>query len=180
MNTPLLVSNFRDVGETINILVDREVMNGRTLLRGGSIDSIDDLGQIHSPRTIINLRKGGNRDYESATTHHCPAPDSVDVYNVEAGRNRKWIISVLKILAGKSVRPPFYVHCAAGKDRTGVIVAAILSAVGIEKEIITQDYDLSAGELHHDLFALSLIRFEYADYFRKVDIESLRSKILKS
>jgi protein-tyrosine phosphatase len=32
------------------------------------------------------------------------------------------------------------VHCAAGKDRTGVVVALILSAVGVSAEFIAADY----------------------------------------
>ncbi len=36
------------------------------------------------------------------------------------------------------------VHCAAGKDRTGVIVALMLDAVGVEREAVVADYALSA------------------------------------
>ena len=35
---------------------------------------------------------------------------------------------------------PVLVHCAAGKDRTGVTVATLLSAVGVEREEIVRDY----------------------------------------
>jgi hypothetical protein len=36
------------------------------------------------------------------------------------------------------------VHCAAGKDRTGVVVAFALTEVGVEREAIVEDYALSA------------------------------------
>lgn len=36
------------------------------------------------------------------------------------------------------------VHCTIGKDRTGLIVALLLSLVGVPLEIIAQDYALSA------------------------------------
>jgi protein tyrosine/serine phosphatase len=32
------------------------------------------------------------------------------------------------------------VHCAAGKDRTGVVVALALDAVGVDRETIVDDY----------------------------------------
>jgi len=35
---------------------------------------------------------------------------------------------------------PLLVHCAAGKDRTGVVVAIALSAVGVRPEAIVADY----------------------------------------
>ena len=35
---------------------------------------------------------------------------------------------------------PVLVHCAAGKDRTGVVVALALSAVGVRSEAIVADY----------------------------------------
>lgn len=39
---------------------------------------------------------------------------------------------------------PALVHCAAGKDRTGVLVAMILDAVGVERDAVIADYALSA------------------------------------
>ena len=35
-------------------------------------------------------------------------------------------------------------HCAAGKDRTGVLLAIVLDAVGVEREAVIADYALSA------------------------------------
>ena len=39
------------------------------------------------------------------------------------------------------------VHCAAGKDRTGVLVALVLDAVGVEREAVVADYALSAEQV---------------------------------
>jgi protein-tyrosine phosphatase len=39
------------------------------------------------------------------------------------------------------------VHCAAGKDRTGVIVAIALDAVGIDRPLIVRDYVASAARI---------------------------------
>lgn len=39
---------------------------------------------------------------------------------------------------------PLILHCTAGKDRTGVICALILLALGVPKELVVEDYLLSA------------------------------------
>jgi protein-tyrosine phosphatase len=39
------------------------------------------------------------------------------------------------------------VHCAAGKDRTGVVVALALDAVGVDREVIVGDYAASAERI---------------------------------
>jgi hypothetical protein len=40
---------------------------------------------------------------------------------------------------------PCLVHCAAGKDRTGVVVAILLAAVGVGRADIVADYERSAA-----------------------------------
>ena len=41
-------------------------------------------------------------------------------------------------------RGPALFHCAAGKDRTGVLAAAVLGLAGVDDEVIAADYHLSA------------------------------------
>jgi protein-tyrosine phosphatase len=40
-------------------------------------------------------------------------------------------------------------HCHAGKDRTGLIAAVLLAALGVPNEIIAQDYALTNPSLEH-------------------------------
>ncbi|KAM7201442.1 Protein-tyrosine phosphatase-like protein [Naviculisporaceae sp. PSN 640] len=49
---------------------------------------------------------------------------------------------ILEHLAGEEVTPCL-VHCTAGKDRTGLIVAIVLSLLGVEDEVIAHDYSLT-------------------------------------
>ncbi len=40
---------------------------------------------------------------------------------------------------------PVVIGCSAGKDRTGVVIALLLAAVGVAPEVIAEDYHLSAA-----------------------------------
>jgi protein tyrosine/serine phosphatase len=51
---------------------------------------------------------------------------------------------VLELCSDRS-RHPLIFHCTAGKDRTGMITAIILSLLGVPDEDIVQDYMLSAN-----------------------------------
>jgi len=44
---------------------------------------------------------------------------------------------------------PALVHCAIGKDRTGVLVALLLDAAGVERKAIVADYALSHQTMSH-------------------------------
>lgn len=43
---------------------------------------------------------------------------------------------------------PVLIHCAAGKDRTGFVVAALLLGLGLTWDAVEADYLASAGRLH--------------------------------
>lgn len=42
---------------------------------------------------------------------------------------------------------PVFIHCVAGKDRTGLVVALVLALCGVDLEAIDQDYALSQANL---------------------------------
>jgi protein-tyrosine phosphatase len=46
---------------------------------------------------------------------------------------------------------PLVFHCAAGKDRTGVLAALVLDILGVEQSVIVEDYVLTASRM--DLIA---------------------------
>lgn len=47
-------------------------------------------------------------------------------------------------LLAETPRSPALVHCTAGKDRTGVLVALVLSSLGVAHTAIAEDYGLSS------------------------------------
>jgi len=47
---------------------------------------------------------------------------------------------------------PALVHCTAGKDRTGIVIALVLSAVGVADENVAGDYALTAENLGQEFF----------------------------
>lgn len=55
------------------------------------------------------------------------------------------------LLAGKGAT---FVHFSAGRDRTGVAVALVLSALGVSRDTVIKDYLLSNGSFHGDLSVL--------------------------
>jgi hypothetical protein len=62
---------------------------------------------------------------------------------------------------------PALIHCAAGKDRTGVAVAVLLTAVGVVPEAILSDYQLTRERMPHVIDRLRIARPDmpaYADF----------------
>lgn len=47
--------------------------------------------------------------------------------------------------------PPMLIHCAAGKDRTGFVVAMLLHALGVSRAAILEDYLKSNGAYLDDI-----------------------------
>jgi protein-tyrosine phosphatase len=45
---------------------------------------------------------------------------------------------------------PALVHCAAGQDRTGIVIALVLAVLGVPDELIGADYSLSSVHLDPD------------------------------
>lgn len=56
------------------------------------------------------------------------------------------VVAAIRRLAAEDAGPAL-VHCAAGKDRTGTLVALVLDAVGVERASIVEDYALSATKI---------------------------------
>ncbi|MGR6999613.1 tyrosine-protein phosphatase [Yinghuangia aomiensis] len=69
------------------------------------------------------------------------------LYLAMAERGRDAFARALELLVGDAAGPTL-VHCTAGKDRTGVLVALLMSAVGVDRAAIVADY--AATRIHID------------------------------
>lgn len=62
------------------------------------------------------------------------------------------VVKDLRVIAG--ARGATVVHCAAGKDRTGTVVALVLSALGTDRDRIVADYAATSQRLGRILASL--------------------------
>lgn len=163
-----LVFNLRDLGgyET----ADGRTIRWRTLFRGDGVhrlaaESFTELGI----RTVLDLRTEAEiaergRAQGSHDWHHLPVlrttwdpswvrphPDGTEVaaerfladrYLVMLEEGGESLGTALRMLT-EADRVPAVFHCAAGKDRTGVLAALVLCLLGVDDEVIATDYGLS-------------------------------------
>lgn len=83
------------------------------------------------------------------------------------------IIDALRLIAGTDGTT--IVHCAAGKDRTGVVIAFALTEVGVTRQAIIDDYALSADRVEK-VFARLSARRTYAQDLGSADVDKHKPK----
>ena len=158
-----LVFNLRDLGGYG--AADGRTVKWRTLFRGDGVhrlatEAFTELGV----RTVLDLRTeaeiaergraDGDHDW-----HHLPVLRTIwdrswltdeiaaerflaDRYLVMLEEGAESLGTALRLLADPE-RVPAVFHCAAGKDRTGVLAALVLSLLGVDEGVIATDYGLS-------------------------------------
>lgn len=139
-----MIPNLRDIGESVNIILGEETLKEEMIFRGGSVNDLFGKEELPNIKTIINLRKGPDNHFEGIRNIHIPATDTLDNYLTEKNRIQIWVNQVLSAIT-TCEDWPILIHCTAGKDRTGVIIATILKAIGIEDETIQEEYLFSEG-----------------------------------
>jgi protein-tyrosine phosphatase len=92
------------------------------------------------------VRDGASAGGESLAAPAPPGDDLSERYlwYLEVGRDS--LVEVLTLLGGGEHYPLVF-HCAAGKDRTGVLAALVLEMVGVEREVIIDDYVITAERI---------------------------------
>ncbi len=165
--------NFRDLGgyETAD---GRRIAWGAVFrsdslhrLTDADLDAASSLGI----RTVIDLRSTAELDRQgrfarahadTVAFHHLPLfeehspvfrplaaddpePPPGEGYVEMAWRARDTIAKAVRVIAQGDYAVVF--HCAAGKDRTGILAALVLSSLGVPDEAIAADYNLSERSL---------------------------------
>ena len=130
--------------------------------RAGHPDHLDDAGwaELHARgiRTVVDLRNPAER------SHASEAPDGIRVFALPLedvddpeytttwdndwatpdfyvwGRAR-WPELWSAVLSAVADSPGgVLIHCAGGRDRTGMVAAALLETAGVEREAVLDDY----------------------------------------
>lgn len=83
------------------------------------------------------------------------------------------VAPALRVLARPGAAPAVF-HCAAGKDRTGVLAALLLEIAGVRREAVVADYAATNERLHRVAARLRRLPTYAADTSRRSD-EDLRS-----
>ncbi|MGQ0625271.1 MAG: tyrosine-protein phosphatase [Sporichthyaceae bacterium] len=163
------VFNIRDVGG-LSAAERRTLRTGRLFRADAPIRATDaDVEALRALglRTVIDLRTPGELESRGTAPWtalgmrhvHCPVlaelpapgdehrycePDfAAETYlgfldNVEVGR-RLW-----RALA-ECTREPTLIHCAAGRDRTGVVVALLQQMLGVPRNLVLDDFEASGS-----------------------------------
>ena len=58
-------------------------------------------------------------------------------------QRRANLVRAVEIVASNVADGPVLVHCMAGKDRTGIVIALVQAAIGVPLDSIVDDYALS-------------------------------------
>jgi protein-tyrosine phosphatase len=162
--------NVRDVGGYAT--ADGGTIRWRTLLRGDSLHRLTAEGQAllitEGLRTVIDLRRASElaeapnvfvsssqiRYRNIALIDGAPAPAVEETRPRSLGGIYERILetahpqlrAIMEILGAPGAFPVL-VHCTAGKDRTGIIIALLLGLAEVSTETIAADYALSEAYL---------------------------------
>jgi protein-tyrosine phosphatase len=164
----LNLRNFRDVGGYAT--EDGRTVQWRRLYRADSLGWLagEDLTTFRAlrVRTVIDLRhpfeveKAGRvPESEGQSYHNLPIEGrrwSATPYREEWGVARYLADRYLEVTEdgvgnlrtaletiAKADNAPVVIHCAAGKDRTGVLTALVLSLAGVSQDDVVADYALT-------------------------------------
>ncbi len=172
--------NVRDLG---GLPAAGGVVRPRVLLRGDNVDGLttadvallrDDVGL----RGVVDLRAAFERPRAAEwfspagiTWMHEPLLDATGLTDPNSLRERigddyssfyafmletagPGLVRILAFLVSGE-RTPALVHCAAGKDRTGIVTSVLLALAGVERDAIVADYLATAQRIDKVRAALS-------------------------
>ncbi|GAB5528033.1 MAG: hypothetical protein Roseis2KO_59050 [Roseivirga sp.] len=171
--------NFRDVGEYLQLITGKSIFPTGRLYRGGSIDHVKDIDEIDNPGSVISLR--GSVDYEQFDIdyYHFPMDNKIEKYHTDKKEVRRWLNDIIRLFENPDLKYPVLVHCLSGKDRTGIVIAALLVICGIDRKTITEEYLLSEGKVDKALIGNAMTGIaNLEDYFHKADLTMVKNNLL--
>lgn len=142
----------------------------RRVLRSGGVHRIGDDGlevlRAHGVTCIIDLRHAEEHRTQPSPLRDVPglafhavslfeglAPDTLqpgdvllDLYILALETRADRFAQVMELIAGHDQGAILF-HCSAGKDRTGLIAALLLSLAGVPRQTIIDDYSLTAPRI---------------------------------
>jgi len=170
--------NFRDVGEFINLISGKTMLPAGRVFRGGTIKAIVDPSVIGNPKTIFNLQRGLDHPLPGICNLHFPISNDYETYETSTPGVRAWLKAIVQTIE-LGIEFPLYVHCLSGRDRTGVVVAALLRICGADEEYIVEEYHLSVGTEKRKHIHIALEGFRSVDeYFGGIDVAKVRATLL--
>lgn len=172
--------NFRDLGEYISLIVENSELPTKRIYRGGSIDHVKNVEEIGSPKSVINLRNGLDYQAFDIDYYHFPMSNKIEKYDTSQKEVRRWLNEIIQTFESNKMKYPVLIHCLSGKDRTGIVIAALLLILGYSKETIVEEYLLSDGEVKKSLIHQSIEgMMPIEEYFDRVDLELIRRHLKK-
>ena len=104
--------------------------------------------------------------------------NKVEKYNTSQKEVKVWLNKILKTFENPDLKYPLLVHCLSGKDRTGIVIAAILLITGINKELIIEEYLLSEGDVKTEWINMALDGMQdIENYFNRIDLPKVRENL---
>ena len=151
--------------KSIKVVIDLRNKDEVERLKDTNIKAITFINNPLLPES----KEGEDSPLKTVTIKHMTLPDMDNAYRELVRRDRQSAWSnIFNILL--STDGAVLYHCSAGKDRTGVLSAVILTALGIDKETIYKDYLLTNEKpLYYKKLALEMdseSREIFLDYFQ--------------
>ena len=170
--------NFRDLGAFLNLIAEREVLPEQIIYRGGSIDYVKEWEEIGHAQSVISLRNGPDPQAFDADYYHFPMANKVEKYDTSQKVVRRWLNEVLQPFENPDLRYPVLVHCLSGKDRTGIVIAALQLIMGVDRELIIEEYLLSDGDVKTEWITMAMDGIGSPEaYFDRVDVSVIRQNL---
>ncbi|MFC3455072.1 tyrosine-protein phosphatase [Amycolatopsis speibonae] len=148
--------NFRDTGggpirqgrlfrsDTLQALTgtDKELLLGRFGIEG-ILDLRSSAETVSEGRAELPGIRYVNVPLQTVQSGRSSALEEIYVDHLRHDDNLPIALEILAVLLAR----PAVVHCASGKDRTGIVTALALGLAGAPRELIVQDYLRSAFSL---------------------------------